>query len=124
MRADEECLASMMRGKLRQAITHALLAVITRLTMWQGKTEVCPGVLENGQPVIALIGPTGGQLAFPDLRHDLHTEPGSSCKRLDRGCGPYIGTRKHRVNRQRLQRCSQVLRLLHSCGAERPVCFR
>src|SRR5215831_16686550 len=122
--ADEECLASMMRGQLRQAITHTLLAVIARLTMWQGKTEVCPGMLENGQPVVSLIGSTCGQLAFSELRNDLHTEPGSPCKRLDRGCGSHIGTRKHRVNRQRLQRCGQVLRLPHACGAERPVRFR
>ena len=124
MGADEKCLASMVGGKLCQAMTHALLAVIARFTVWQGKTEVAPGALEHGKPVIPLGMPPCGQLPFPELRHDLHTEPGSLSERLDRGFGPRIGTHKHCVNLQRLQRCGQVLSLPHSGRAEWPVRFR
>jgi hypothetical protein len=124
MGADEECLASMVGGKFGQAMTHALLAVIARFTVWQGKIEVGPGALEHGKPVIPLGMPPCGQLPFPEFRNDLHTEPGSLSKRLDRGFGPRIGTHKHRVNLQWLQRCGQVLGLPHSCRAEWPVRFR
>src|SRR5438093_11156294 len=102
-------------------MTHASLAIIARLAMWQSKIEVCPGLPEESQPVIPAAF---GQLPFSEICNDIYTESYSLCKRLDGSFRPRIGTGKHRINLPPLQRFSQLLRLLHSRRAERPICFR
>ena len=121
VRTDCESLAPMVGRKLLQAMTYASLAIIARLAMWQSKIEVCPGLPEESQPVVPAAF---DQLPFSEIGKDMYPKSDSLCKRLDGGFRPRIGTGKYRVNLPPLQRSSQLLRLLHSRRAERPICFR